>query len=70
MAFQLLRRIQPVSSDDDWVEVRTKTFINWTNNQLKKTGKRVRNLQADFGDGVVLIKLLESLAPGKKMPGR
>ena len=47
-----------------------RTFTNWVNVQLKKNGPSVSDLRKDFKDGVVLIKLLESLAVGKKMPGR
>ena len=54
----------------DWVEVQKNTFTNWANEKLKQEGIRVTNLETDLEDGVILIKLLETLAPGKKMPGR
>ncbi len=50
-----------------------RTFTSWVNVQLKKGGASVRtvsDLTKDFEDGVLLIKLLESLAVGKKMPGK
>lgn len=49
---------------------RTKTFMSWVNLHLQAKGIRIRNLHSDFEDGVVLIRLMECLAPGKKMPGR
>ena len=53
-----------------WVDVQKKTFTNWINDRLKETDRRVEELERDLEDGVTLIKLLEVLAPGKKMPGR
>ena len=53
-----------------WIDVQTKTFTNWVNDKLKDTDRRVKDLATDLGDGVTLIKLLEVLAPGKRMPGR
>ena len=54
----------------NWVDVQKKTFTNWINDRLKETDRRVEDLETDLEDGVTLIKLLEVLAPGKKMPGR
>ena len=51
-----------------WVNVQKKTFTNWTNDRLKKTEKRIENLEEDFEDGIRLITLLQCLAPDKKMP--
>ena len=53
-----------------WVDVQKKTFTNWINDRLKETNRRVEELERDLEDGVTLIKLLEVLAPEKKMPGR
>ena len=58
------------SVKEDWVEVQKKTFTNWANETLKQEGVRVTNLETDLEDGVILIKLLEMLAPGRRMPGR
>lgn len=55
---------------DNWVEVQKTTFTNWANDKLKQEGVRIANLETDLEDGVILIKLLEALAPGKRMPGR
>ena len=60
----------PLLADRGWVDVQKKTFTNWTNDHLKDTGRHVEDLQTDLDDGVTLIKLLEALAPKKKMPGR
>ncbi len=60
----------PQLADRSWIDVQKKTFTNWVNDHLKDTGLSVEDLQIDLDNGVVLIKLLEALAPGKKMPGR
>ena len=57
-------------ADRSWIDVQKKTFTNWTNNRLKGTDRQVNDLQTDLDDGVILIKLLEALAPKKKMPGK
>lgn len=46
------------------------TFTNWVNSCLQSTGLRVQDLEKDLDDGLVLLKLLEVLAPGKKLVGR
>lgn len=68
MAKRLL--LSGASVGEDWVEVQKKTFTNWANETLKQGGLKVTNLETDLEDGVILIKLLEMLAPGKRMPGR
>ena len=60
----------PRLADRSWIDVQKKTFTNWVNDKLKETDKRVEDLETDLDDGVTLIKLLEVLAPGKRMPGR
>ena len=67
MAAEEERGLRQASS---WVDVQKKTFTNWINDRLKETDRRVEDLETDLEDGVTLIKLLEVLAPGKKMPGR
>ena len=67
MAAEEERGLRQASS---WVDVQKKTFTNWINDRLKETDRRVEELETDLEDGVTLIKLLEVLAPGKKMPGR
>ena len=60
-----------ISEQEDSVEVQKKTFTNWANEKLKtQEGVRLADLETDLEDGVILIKLLEMLAPGKRMPGR
>ncbi|XP_033637542.1 filamin-C-like isoform X1 [Asterias rubens] len=44
-----------------WVEIQQKTFMNWCNEQLKPTGKRIENFRTDLEDGLVLIALVEQL---------
>jgi len=46
----------------EWIDVQKKTFTNWVNEKLKGTPYKVEVLEKDLGDGVTLIKLLETLA--------
>ena len=57
-------------ADCSWVDVQKKTFTNWVNDRLRETDRRVEDLETDLENGVTLIKLLEVLAPGKRMPRR
>ena len=50
--------------------VRKLTFTAWINQCLHSTGLRVHDLETDLDNGLVLLKILETLSPGKKMPGR
>ena len=52
------------------IESRTRTFITWINKKVEGRGLQISNLAEDMENGIVLIKLLECLAPDKKMPGR
>lgn len=49
---------------------RRRTFTRWLNGTLQQRQqgrqKKVENLERDLSDGVVLLKLLQSLAPDKK----
>ena len=53
----------------NWVAVQKQTFTAWVNDRLKsgKVDKVVEDLKTQFADGITLIKLLEVLAPTKKM---
>lgn len=57
------------SEDAYWVRAQKDTFTAWVNDRLKsgKVGKEVGDLKTQFADGITLIKLLEVLAPTKKM---
>lgn len=44
-------------------------YTNWVNDKLKEADLHVHNLPKELGDGVLLIKLLETLS-GKKIPGK
>ena len=50
--------------------VRKLTFTAWINQCLLETGLKVQDLEKDLGDGLVLLKLIETLSPGSRMPGR
>ena len=52
------------------IESRTRSFIVWINSKVECRGVKISNLREDLQNGLVLIKLLECLAPGKRMPGR
>ena len=60
----------PVEEDESILEARTRTFVTWINGHLQGKGIHIQNLDSDFENGVVLIKLLETLAHGKRIPGR
>ena len=60
----------PTEEDKAIVAARTRTFVTWINSHLKVKGISIQNLDSDLESGVVLIKLLESLAHGKRMAGR
>ena len=59
-----------VEEDEAVIEVRTRTFVRWINGCLHSKGIHIKNLDSDLESGVVLIKLLETLAHGKRIPGR
>ena len=59
-----------VEEDEAVIEARTRTFVRWINGCLHSKGIHIRNLDSDLESGVVLIKLLETLAHGKRIPGR
>ena len=59
--------------DEKWKEFQQTTFTKWVNNSLRghlKTARlQISNLQTDLQDGLVLVKLLETVASPRK-PGR
>ena len=59
-----------ITMDQAYVEVQRRTFTNWTNSKLnlKGAGRKVTRIEKDFDDGVLLIALLQILAPESKMP--
>jgi hypothetical protein len=59
-----------VEEDEAVIEARTRTFVRWINGCLHSKGIHIKNLDSDLESGVVLIKLLETLAHGKRIPGR
>jgi filamin len=44
-----------------WVEIQRNTFRNWVNEQLRLRNLAVEDLRTDFGDGVLLVALIEVL---------
>ena len=55
---------------DERINARSKTFINWMNSTIGKQVSEDDDPFEKLSNGVLLIKLLQSLAPGKKMTGR
>lgn len=52
-------------------QVQKDVFTNWVNHQLRDRDRKVKDLQSDLDDGVVLVNLLEVLAlDGGQMEGR
>ena len=64
----LVQRRKSAADSREWVQMQTKTFTNWVNDRLKETGRQVEDLQYDLDDGLTLLKLVECLAPEKKLP--
>ena len=60
----------PTEEDVAIIAARTRTFVTWINSHLKEKRITIQNLDSDLESGVVLIKLLESLAHGKRIAGR
>ena len=50
--------------------MRKLTFTSWINQCLIGTGLKVKDLENDLDDGLILLKLLETLSPHSRMPGR
>lgn len=60
---------KPPGEIADWIQVQKQTFTAWVNDRLKQgnVDTKVDDLKTQFADGLTLIKLLEVLAPTKKM---
>lgn len=65
------RERRPTSGSEtvSWVKVQKQTFTAWVNDRLKsgKVDIEVEDLRTQFADGITLVRLLEVLAPTKKM---
>lgn len=72
LAMQKMVQVESLSVEEDELilEARSRTFISWINRHLRSKGIRIQNLDSDLESGVVLIKLLETLAHGRRIPGR
>ena len=46
---------------------RRRTFTRWLNLQLRSAKLSVENLEKDLASGVVLVRLLQTLSPRKKV---
>jgi len=48
-----------------WRDIQKVTFCRWANEHLKSAGLEINDLETDLGDGVRLIRLVESLSGAK-----
>ncbi|CAL1538126.1 unnamed protein product [Lymnaea stagnalis] len=48
-------------SEEQWIAIQQKTFVNWANEQLSIGNKSVESLVEDLCDGVRLVALVEAL---------
>ena len=58
------------SKEEEALAIQSRTFLYWVNLHLKKKSLSISDLYDDFENGVMLIRLLECLAPDKKISGR
>lgn len=61
LSFQDHAAVSMPGTDGEWIEIQQKTFINWVNEQLRETGRKIESLADDFADGVNLVALVEAL---------
>ena len=64
-----LEKQNDLVSLETWAIAQKMTFTKWINEKLKHSGVHVKDLFSDLADGVILIKLMETLS-GKKMHGK
>ena len=55
---------------EEMLAAQSRSFLRWINHVLRDKSLRIQDLYTDLEDGVVLIALLECLAPEKEMPAR
>ena len=53
--------------DPEWKRIQQNTFTRWVNQHLKKSDSHIENIEAEFSDGLKLIKLIEVLS-SKRIP--
>lgn len=51
-----------LAEDAQWKIIQKNTFSRWANEHLKQANKTLVDLQADLGDGLRLLALIEVLA--------
>eukprot|EP01113_Clastostelium_recurvatum_P020830 TRINITY_DN2465_c0_g1_i4.p1 TRINITY_DN2465_c0_g1~~TRINITY_DN2465_c0_g1_i4.p1 ORF type:complete len:644 (+),score=236.93 TRINITY_DN2465_c0_g1_i4:46-1932(+) len=47
--------------DKEWENIQKKTFTKWANSHLVKKGSKIADAEADFVDGILLMKLINTL---------
>lgn len=56
--------------NEEHFDAQSETFTNWINATVGKQILEGESIFEKLNDGVLLIKLLQSFVPTKKMPGR
>ena len=51
--------------EEEWAKIQENTFTRWVNHQLQSAVPLVTSLKTDFVDGLLLIKLVETLSRRK-----
>lgn len=64
-----LEKQHDIVSLETWAIAQKTTFTSWINEKLKQSKVSVKDLFSDLSDGLILIKLMETLS-GKKMHGK
>ena len=59
-----------ILGDKNDQSVITKTLMNWINISIGRKVFKRSSMYEELENGVILIELLESLAPDQEMPGR
>ena len=63
-------RAESQSDEKRQIKVQKRTFTKWINSKVKPSGIKVKDIDKDLCDGLVLIKLMQALVPGKPISGR
>lgn len=50
------------ADNEDWIRVQVKTFTRWANRYLSERMLKINDLRTDFGDGILLINLMEIIS--------
>jgi hypothetical protein len=59
-----------ITGSKEHFDAQSATFMNWINVTIGRQALEGETIFEKLNDGVFLIKLLHSLVPSKRMPGR